>query len=175
MFSLETLKIDLKALTSDSIETDYVLEDNYFAALQDADIQQGRVNAHVSLCKAGDSFALNLTVGGSVTVTCDRCLDDMDQPVKGESHFVVKLGIGTSEDDEILIVDENEGILDLSWIIYETIALAVPIKHVHAPGKCNAAMTERLEELSATRSGDEAEDGAVDPRWDKLKQLKDKL
>jgi uncharacterized metal-binding protein YceD (DUF177 family) len=33
-------------------------------------------------------------------------------------------------------------------------------------------MTEKLNELSATRSGDETESKAVDPRWEKLKQLK---
>jgi uncharacterized metal-binding protein YceD (DUF177 family) len=50
--------------------------------------------------------------------------------------------------------------------------LAIPIKHVHAPGKCNSAMTQKLEELSgAVRSGEE-ETGAIDPRWGKLKDLK---
>lgn len=32
-------------------------------------------------------------------------------------------------------------------------------------------MTQKLEELSATRSGDGAEE-AVDPRWQKLNELK---
>jgi len=41
---------------------------------------------------------------------------------------------------------------------------------VHAPGKCNHAMTEKLEELSAARSSDEA--GEIDPRWSALKDLK---
>ena len=84
----------------------------------------------------------------------------------------MKLGIEDSEDDVVIVVDENEGILDLAWLIYESIALAVPIKHVHAPGKCNAAMTEKLNELSATRSGDETESKAADPRWAKLAELK---
>jgi uncharacterized metal-binding protein YceD (DUF177 family) len=38
-------------------------------------------------------------------------------------------------------------------------------------------MTEKLEELSATRSGDEetsiSDDKAIDPRWAALKQFKD--
>ena len=125
-----------------------------------------------SLQKTGDSFALSIKTEGFVIVTCDRCLDDMEQPISQELKFTVKLGIEDSEDDEVFIVDENEGILDLAWLIYESIALAVPIKHVHAPGKCNAAMTEKLNELSATRSGDETESKAVDPRWAKLADLK---
>ena len=71
-----------------------------------------------------------------------------------------------------MIVDEEEGILDLSWFIYEFIALAIPIKHVHAPGKCNHAMTEKLLELSAARSSDENANQPMDPRWDKLRNIK---
>ena len=101
----------------------------------------------------------------------------MEQPIKGQCSYIVKLGRESSVDDEVIVVDENQGILSLPWIIYETIVLAIPIKHVHAPGKCNAAMTEKLEELSATRSGDEeasiSDDNAIDPRWAALKQFKD--
>lgn len=172
MFSLETLKIDLKALVDDCIESVYVLDDDYFAALDGADIQQGRVEVAVSIRKTENYFTLVLNVEGNVTVQCDRCLDDMQQYVEGKSSFIVKLSNDTSEDDEIICVDEVEGILDTAWLIYETIALAVPIKHVHAPGKCNAAMTEKLNELSATRSGDEADEKPIDPRWSALANLK---
>ena len=170
MFSLEALKIDLKAMVVDCIDTTYVLDDDYFTALDGADIQQGRVEVGVSIRKTETYFTLSLAVEGFVTVQCDRCLDDMQQQISGESSFIVKLSNEVSEDEEIIHVDEVEGILDPSWLIYETIALSVPIKHVHAPGKCNAAMTEKLNELSATRSGDGAEK-TIDPRWAALKGL----
>ena len=175
MTGLEALKINLLTMKEDSYEASFVLGDEFFGGLDDAEIRHGRVNATVLIRKAGGEFAMTLRVEGDVTVQCDLCLDDMEQHVRGEGSFIVKLGLEHGEEDDVITVAEDEGILDIAWLLYETIALAVPIKHVHAPGKCNAAMTERLEELSATRSGDEAEDGAVDPRWDKLKQLKDKL
>jgi uncharacterized metal-binding protein YceD (DUF177 family) len=96
----------------------------------------------------------------------------MEQPVETDNRLVVKLGSTTREEDDTIVVDENEGILDLSWFIYEFIALAIPIQHVHAPGKCNPAMTQVLEELSADRSGDEESSPATDPRWDALLKLK---
>ena len=174
MFSLETLRIDLNALTGDSLEKNWVLDDEYFSALQDVEIQRGNVNVEVTLHKAENYFDLQIRTEGHVVVTCDRCLDEMEQPVKSDSRFIVKLGIANGEDDDTITVDENEGMLDLPWIVYESIALSVPIKHVHAPGKCNTAMTEKLEELSATRSGDGTDDTAVDPRWSKLTELKEK-
>lgn len=173
MFSLETLEIDLLAMKEDSLEASYMFDNEYFEALDDAQIQSGKVNARASIRKAATGeFALALTVEGTVTVQCDLCLDDMEQPIKGESSYIVKLGQEPSEDDEIIMVDENEGILSTAWLFYETIALAIPIKHVHAPGKCNDAMTQKLMELSATRSGDEDADNAVDPRWAALAGLK---
>jgi uncharacterized metal-binding protein YceD (DUF177 family) len=117
-------------------------------------------------------FELHFLTKGFVTVSCDRCLDDMEQPIEADNVLTVKLGDAYSDDDDTVTIDENEGILDLSWFIYEFIMLAIPIKHVHAPGKCNSAMTQKLEELSgAVRSGEE-EAEAIDPRWEKLKNLK---
>jgi uncharacterized metal-binding protein YceD (DUF177 family) len=69
-------------------------------------------------------------------------------------------------------IDENEGILDMSWFIYEFVMLAIPIKHVHAPGKCNSAMTQKLEELSGAVRSSEEEEEQIDPRWEALKKLK---
>ena len=109
---------------------------------------------------------------GTVRIPCNLCLDDMDQPIDGEQRLTVKLGLQDGEDDDVVMVDENEGMLDLSWLIYETIALAIPIRHVHAPGKCNTAMLKALEEHSSDRSSDEESTEEVDPRWEKLKNLK---
>ena len=77
-----------------------------------------------------------------------------------------------AEDDDLITVDEREGSLDVAWFIYEFIALNIPAKHVHTPGKCNAAMIKVLEEHSATRSSGEDEETAVDPRWNGLEKLK---
>lgn len=173
MFSLETLDIDLKALQEDSFETSWTLEDAYFESLDETEINKGKINVQLAIRKSvAGAFSLTLNVDGVVTVQCDRCLDDMDQPVAGESTYIVKLGQEPSNDGETIVVDENEGILSTAWLIYETTVLAIPIKHVHAPGKCNDAMTKKLEELSATRSGDEEAQDTVDPRWAELAKLK---
>ncbi len=169
----QTYDIDIKEAAESSNEISYILDDDYFKSLEDAQIQHGKVNAAMLIRKVSDGeFTLTMSIEGSVTVQCDRCLDDMQQPVKGESSYIVKFGETPDITDDVIIVDENKGILDTAWLIYEAIALAVPIKHVHAPGKCNDAMTRKLEELSATRSGDEtAEDTTPDPRWAALGKL----
>ena len=172
MLNMKAMDIDLKSLTEGDHEFSFQIDDSFFQNLSDAEIKQGNVNAKAVIHKTTDSsYTLALTIEGNVTVTCDLCLDDMQQPVSAISSFIVNLGQEASSDDDVITIDENEGILSLAWLIYEAIVLAIPIKHVHAPGKCNDAMTKKLEELSATRSGDE--DAAdTDPRWAKLEQLK---
>ena len=172
MCSLECLKVDLKGLKDDETSLVFDLDDTYFGALDEAEVKRGSLHVSVSIRKATGFFELQFHTVGTVVVPCDRCLDDMDQPVETSNRLVVKFGSEYSEEDDIIVVPEDEGILDTSWIIYEFVALVIPIRHVHAPGKCNPAMTKALEELSADRSSDEESSQAVDPRWEKLKNLK---
>ena len=172
MCSLERFKIDLKGLTEEVTTYDFDLDDSFFEALDETEVESGTLHVSLSIRKASGFFELQFHTVGTVNITCDRCLDLMEQPIETDNRLVVKFGSTGSEDDDTVIVDENEGILDTSWFIYEFIALAIPIQHVHAPGKCNPAMTKALEELSADRSGDEESSQAIDPRWEKLKDLK---
>ena len=171
MCSLERFKINLKSLAEEVTTLEYDLDNGFFEFLDGSDLNSGSVHVSVSIRKATGFFELLYHTEGTVTVTCDRCLDDMDQPIETDSRFVVKLGTVNSEEGDVIIVDEDEGIIDTSWLIYESIVLAIPIKHVHAPGKCNPAMSQVLEELSADRSSDEESTQPVDPRWSKLAEL----
>ena len=157
MCSLESYKIDLKGVKEETMSLDFDLNDDFFGALDGSQLEHGALHVSVSIRKMAGFFELLFHTEGSVVVTCDRCLDDMDQPIDTDNKLLVKLGDTYSEEDDTITVDENEGILDISWF---------------APGKCNSAMTQKLEELSgAVRSGEEEEE-AIDPRWEKLKNLK---
>ena len=171
MNSLEFLKIDLKGLKEEETSLELSLENDFFKALDGAEVKQGSLHVSVSIRKASGFFELLFHTKGYVVIPCDRCLDDMEQPVETDNRLIVKFGSSYSEEDDIIVVPEDEGILDMSWFIYEFVALAIPIRHVHAPGKCNPAMTKALEELSADRSSDEESDQPTDSRWDKLKTL----
>ena len=174
MSNLESLKIDLKGLKDEETSLEFNLDDAFFGALEGADVRRGSLHVSVSIRKATGFFEFLFHTDGIVIIPCDRCLDEMDQPVETDNRLIVKLGNDYSEEDEIIVVPENEGILDMAWFIYEFVALAIPIRHVHAPGKCNPAMTEALEELSADRSSDEESIQPVDPRWAELLKLKAK-
>ena len=173
MCSLETFKIDLKGMKTDEQRLEFDLDNDFFKALDTSEVNGGTLHVSVSIRKATGFYEFQFHTEGTVTVPCDLCLDDMEQPIETDNRLVAKLGAETNTEDDVVIVDENEGILDISWLIYEFIALAIPIKHVHAPGKCNSAMTQKLQELSGANLRGKEEAQEIEPRWEALLKLKE--
>ena len=172
MCSMDTFKIDLKGLKEDSTTLEYSLDKGFFEAIDAPDVRSGELRTQVVVNRSSGFFKLRIHTVGILHVPCDLCLDDMDLPIDTTDEILVKFGEDYREEDDVIIIAEDEGILDVAWLIYEFIALAIPIKHVHAPGKCNPAMSKLLEEHSAARSGEQEGEKAIDPRWEKLRDLK---
>ena len=172
MCNLERFDIDLKALASEQTALSWELDNQFFQSLEGAQVQEGSLHVSGSIRKATGFYELQLHTDGTVRIPCDRCLEMMDQPIETDLRLVVKLGSEYQENDDIITVNEDEGVLHLAWFIYESIVLAVPIQHVHHPGDCNDAMMRKLNELSAARSSDADVTEEVDPIWAALLQLK---
>jgi len=138
---------------------------------------------------------LIITLEGIVKVPCDRCLDDMELPIAHSGKLIVKFGAAYAEEgDDIIIIPEVEGEINIAWFLYEFVALSIPIKHIHAPGKCNRMMTGKLKKHLAKNPDDDDDDmdldmdveesepvidfeesdsQPTDPRWDELKKIND--
>lgn len=171
MCSLENLLIDLRELSEGVTVREYDLGDAYFAAVDGPEVSRGDVHVRIDIRRTDDLFELGFTIAGTVQVPCDICLDDMTQPVETTSRLVAKLGTAPSEeDDEVITVDESDGTLDVSWPIYEMVALAIPTRHVHADGQCNPDMLRALAAHAAGRVEDD--EAPADPRWSALEKLR---
>ena len=173
MCKLDTFKVDLKDLKEDVTTLHFNINDDYFEAIDAPEVRKGDLTVDVTIQKVSGFFEQEVHIKGAVHIPCDICLDDMEQPIDCENQFVAKFGNIYNEDDDVVTVPEDEGILDLSWLIYEFIILDIPIKHVHAPGKCNPAMMKVLQEHSVDRDSEEVGEDRMDPRWDVLRKLKD--
>lgn len=184
-------RIDLKGMQADSCRYDFVLDNVFFANIDGPEVQKGKVNVALNVKKTSRAFELDFQTDGMVWVPCDRCLDDMEQPVSSADKLIVKFGPEYAEEgDNLIVVPEEEGEINVAWFMYEFVALAIPMKHVHAPGKCNKAMSSKLkqhlrvsadedmiEEDVFDESGDEQGLGnmetPIDPRWNELKKILD--
>ncbi len=182
-------KIPLKTISEGIHTFDYELDNGFFEKIDSPEVRKGTVKVVVTLKKTADIFELNFDLDGIVYVPCDRCLDDMEQPVSYKGKLYVRFGSDFSqESDEVVIVPENEGEINIAWFLYEFIVLSIPSKHVHPPGKCNKAMSSKLRkhliknsddddgfDISDEELADDADDeeSEIDPRWNKLKDIID--
>jgi len=184
-------QVDFRNVKLAEVQTfEYLLDNRFFMDIEGDEVQKGKVKVTMTLERKPTFFLLQFHLNGTVVVSCDRCLDDMDFDVEADNRLIVKLGKEYSEEsDEILVIAEEESSLNLAWFLYEFVALAVPMKHIHAPGKCNKSMTAKLKKHRAKDVDDvsseyednegntlapdeESESQAIDPRWDALKAFK---
>jgi len=182
-------KIVLKALPVGSQTFEYLLDNEYFRKIDSPEVERGKVAATVVVKNNEGEYEIRFQLDGVIQIPCDRCLDDMELPISQKSRLIVKFGKEYSEEsDEIIVIPEDEGEINLAWFLYEFIALSIPVKHVHAPGKCNKLMSTKLSKHMVKSVDDEGEDNTSfsdadedqseepeqsDSRWDDLKQIID--
>ena len=196
MGKFDKYSIDLKGMKENHAHYEFLLDNDFFAAIDSPEFQKGRVNVTLDVKKTAQAFEINFVSEGTVVVLCDRCLDEMDQEVSTKDKIFVKFGATyADEGDNLIVVPEEEGVINVAWIVFEFIALASPMKHVHAPGKCNKTMSGKLNKYLRTKADDEdeelepmddemdegndsmeadsvADEKPIDPRWNELKKLK---
>ncbi|HET9569970.1 MAG TPA: DUF177 domain-containing protein [Bacteroidales bacterium] len=196
MGKFDSYKIHLKSLSIGDHTFDYILDTTYFKNIDSLEVQNGNVLAKVLVRNNGNNYELIFNLEGTVKIPCDRCLDDMDQPIVNSGKLYVKFGTAYAEEgDDIIIIPEVEGEINIAWFLYEFVALSIPIKHIHAPGKCNRLMSGKLKKHLAKNPDDDDDDDMdqdldiedteqvvdfeesdsqpTDPRWDELKKIID--
>ena len=182
-------KIPLKSLPEGTQNYEYHLDDQFFKNIDGPEVQRGSVDVALSVKRTGGTFELKFAINGIILIPCDRCLDNMDFEVATNEHLYVKFGSEYSEEnDDVVIVPEAEGEINIAWFLYEFIALNIPMKHVHAPGKCNKGMVGKLSKHLRISADDEDDDDIavelpegdisegpqeIDPRWNELKKILD--
>ena len=187
MAKFSLYNISLKNLSQGTHTYEYDLDRKFFEAIDGDEVKKGNVKVKLTVKKTSSTNEFNFDLKGVVQVPCNRCLDDMDLEIDSQNRLIVKLGREYSEEsDEIIIIPEDEGEINIAWFLYEFVALNIPIKHVHPQGECNRTMSSKLRKHRATSADDgddemdddqdddfsEEEDTQTsDPRWDALKGL----
>lgn len=186
-------QVELKGLKPGKHQLSYDLTDTFFALINDeeSDVKRGSLKLTLDINKVAEVYELNFHIEGVVLIPCDRCLDDVEMMVDVNNKLFVKFGEKFSEEsDEVVIVPEVEGNINIAWFVYEFIVLSLPIKRVHPYGMCNREVLAKLkkhktymkEDLDSDDLDDDdldldadseepTNDAPVDPRWNSLKDL----
>ena len=152
---------------------EYRLGKEFFAEMESSDILDADLDVNLTVVHKSDVYDMTFDITGEITLECDRCLDEMQQPVDVEYHIVVKYGEEYCDDsDDVIEIPENENYFNVASLIYDTVSLEIPIMHVHPEGECNQEMDAMLNQLEVGAGDDEEGDvQEIDPRWAKLKEL----
>ena len=93
------------------------------------EILDAEVEVRAAVTNHGLTVDAACDISGSVTVACDRCLEDLVIPV--ETSFEETY---TPEGDE----------LDLGQDVYDFVCISLPLQRVHPEGECNQETTKFL-------------------------------
>ncbi|NMB49491.1 MAG: DUF177 domain-containing protein [Bacteroidales bacterium] len=190
MAKFSLYNISLKNFSPGVHSYSFALDKKFFDAIDEEEVRKGTLKVELKVRKVAATYEFDFDIHGIVQIPCDRCLDEMDQEIDTHNRLIVKMGKEYSEEsDEIVVIPEEEGEINIAWFLYEFIALNIPIKHVHEPGKCNRTMTKKLRKHTVIpieeEGGEEEKEPLVeddtdfeenqqettDPRWDILKGL----
>lgn len=189
MGKFSAYKLQLKSLAPGTHEFEYVLDKQFFANMENADIHDADLKVKLTVDYRSDVYDLRFSISGNVVLLCDRCLDTMDYPIDTEYHIMVKYGDGYNDDsDDLLEIPESDSYINVAYMLYDTVVLAIPLKHVHPLGKCNRQMSALLKKHRARATGEDADlenelideidnidedagNQGSDPRWDALRGL----
>lgn len=190
MGKFSAYNLPLKSLRPGAHEFDYKLDKQFFVNMEYEDIRDADLDVHLTVTYSHDIYKLHFDIAGTVLMLCDRCLDDLVVPIDTTYDINVEYGDDyDDESDDLLIIPQSDNELNVSYMLYDTVVLAIPIKHVHPMGKCNRAMSALLKKHRAGMSAEDEEladsmlesiedeeagataTGATDPRWNALKGL----
>lgn len=139
----------------------------FFNRFDNEEILDANLDIDIEIEKSGSYIGVDCYIEGTLTVMCDRCLEDLEIPVSRKVMLSVKFGEEPSEPEdfkdgerEIVFADENNAELDLSQVIYDYSYLCVPLHRTHKDGECNP---EALKYLSSNSIDDEDEDLDSEP------------
>ena len=173
MKSISVHKIEFAGLKVGKHQFSFELNKGFFENFSFFDFNNIILKVDIDLTKKSNLLELNFYAKGSVNVNCDMTNEPFDMPFDKEDFLVVKFGQEyNDEDNEILVLPFGEHKIILDQYLYELVILSLPRKRVHPgveDGTLESEIIEILDELKPSGLGLE-----TDPRWDKLKKIKNK-
>jgi len=145
---------------------EYDITDSFFEGIENSIIHRGNVHVRLELEKKENMLVGIFVVEGQVTTNCDRCTDPIDVDVEGEYQIVYKFGGDPSENEGLIVLEEQAFELDVEMNIYELIAVSLPLRTIHEKEDCNPEMIALLDQYLINSMDDDDDDDFDDDEDD---------
>jgi len=114
--------IPINRLKTGSNAFEWHVDGAFFGTFENSEILDADLSVSVEIINEDYDISVIGKIEGSVTVTCDRCMESLVLPI--DTRF---------EDDEFEDCDE----IDLNQDIYDFACLTLPMQRTHPEGECN--------------------------------------
>ena len=147
----ETFIIPLDGLATGQNEYFWHVGKEFFEDFGNAEILDAELDIKAVAEKSGRYVGVDCEVDVSVTVACDRCLDDLIMPVSLDILLSVKFGDEESSEEhqegerEVIFIPQDNADMDLSQIVYDYVCLSLPMQRCHELGECNPTVMSYLD------------------------------
>ena len=175
---LRAYDIHIAGLENKRYEYDFISNDAFFTTLEQDLIAKGTIRTHLLLDKSETMIRLDFHIIGTVEQTCDRSLDEYDEPVDTQQTMLLKFGDHNEElSDEIELIERNTATINVARYIFEFIGLSLPMKRLHPrfrdeedsdDDEQNGKVIYRSDTDTSDNDNDQPD---VDPRWAALRKL----
>ena len=162
--------IRIRGIKDGNHKYNFKICDKFFESYVNSDIKKVNIKSNIILNKRQEKIKITIKISGHINLLCDLCIEPVKTKVENQINMILEIRNQLMEfDDDIIYVNNNQNEIDIEQLIYETIILSIPnqIKHSGKNGdKCNTEMIELTNKYSYQRNN------KIDPRWEKLKDLK---
>jgi uncharacterized metal-binding protein YceD (DUF177 family) len=119
---------------------------------------------------------VSYNVRADVELVCDRSLESFIHPVDSQYDVIFKTDVEQETEDEEGAVRKfnfSSNTLSIKEEVRDSIMLEVPIQKIHPKYLDENGNYKNFKTKSFGDIPEEADENSVDPRWEKLKKLKD--
>lgn len=169
---MEEFVIPFKGLDVGNHLFEFKIGDTFFESFEYLENINGHVDIDINMLKEPNMMVFDFSFKGKLNLRCDRCLGYYEHIINGNNQLIVKYGDKFSEEsEEVIVIPHTESRINIKQYIFEYLCLLIPVWKSH-PDKedgepdCDPEVIERINKYSKPEN---------DPRWDALKDLKQKL
>ncbi len=177
------VKLDISNVIklNQTVEEHYNLDKSFLQSLEQEILKEGSFTVDVSLIKStSNSLSAHLFIKGEIELLCDRSLKLFFYPISISEVILLKLADRFEEISESeYLIPESSATFVFDRIIFDLVALAIPLKKIHPDYKISEDDDESNDDIMIYSTRDNATTEPVDediqvldPRWEALKKLK---
>lgn len=160
--------VNIPSLKNGEHEFHFEINKGFFDQFEGDLVEDGNGTCKLGLKKTDNMMQLSFELQLSVKLTCDRSLEPFDFPIEKSHELIVKFGEEDEElSEDLIVINWNTQILDISPYLFEFIGLSIPMKKLHP--KYEGQETPDLVYQSEIEADEHNEE--IDPRWAALKKL----